>query len=40
MFGEIHNKWKKNCKNGKWLKEMNDFISNECKDWAKWAVKD
>lgn len=39
MFGEIHSRWKKDCRNAKWSKEMDDFISTECKDWAKWVLK-
>jgi uncharacterized membrane-anchored protein YhcB (DUF1043 family) len=37
-FGYLLEEWKKRTKRKKDLKNMEDFLSIECSDWAKWAT--
>jgi len=37
-FGYILNEWKKRNRNKNNLKEIKDFIENECPTWSEWAI--
>jgi hypothetical protein len=36
-FGYLFDEWKKRCNNIKDKKEMKNFISDACPNWAEWA---
>jgi len=38
-FGGILDDWRKHCQARQDRKNMNEFISRECPEWAKWAIK-